>query len=105
MTGTDHWGEIDGRAIDFPIVVDEMRSATLTFSVPAGCYDLKAEDSGHNVIETEMGINVAGTYDWYVTGGGGGGGKGDVATAGGKNPEGLSEALRIARERAATLVG
>lgn len=30
----DHWGEIDGVPIDFPIVVDEMRSATLTFSVP-----------------------------------------------------------------------
>ena len=28
--------------------------------------------------------------------GGGGGGKGDIATAGGKNPEGLEEALRIA---------
>ncbi len=28
--------------------------------------------------------------------GGGGGGKGDIATAGGKNPEGLDEALRIA---------
>ena len=32
--------------------------------------------------------------------GGGGGGKGDVATAGGKNPEGLDEALRIASEAA-----
>ncbi|MBU3688966.1 MAG: alanine--tRNA ligase [Acidimicrobiales bacterium mtb01] len=30
--------------------------------------------------------------------GGGGGGKGDVATAGGKNPQGLDEALRIATE-------
>jgi alanyl-tRNA synthetase len=30
--------------------------------------------------------------------GGGGGGKGDVATAGGKNPQGLYEALRIAAE-------
>ncbi|MBM3800334.1 MAG: alanine--tRNA ligase, partial [Actinobacteria bacterium] len=30
--------------------------------------------------------------------GGGGGGKGDVATAGGKNPAGLDEALRIAAE-------
>ena len=29
--------------------------------------------------------------------GGGGGGKGDIATAGGKNPDGLDEALRIAR--------
>jgi len=32
--------------------------------------------------------------------GGGGGGKGDVATAGGKNPEGIDEALRIAGEKA-----
>ena len=32
--------------------------------------------------------------------GGGGGGKGDVATAGGKNPAGLDEALRIARAAA-----
>lgn len=28
--------------------------------------------------------------------GGGGGGKGDIATAGGKNPDGLDEALRLA---------
>ena len=33
--------------------------------------------------------------------GGGGGGKGDIATAGGKNPAGLDEALRIAAEAAA----
>ena len=32
--------------------------------------------------------------------GGGGGGKGDIATAGGKNPDGLDEAIAIARERA-----
>jgi alanyl-tRNA synthetase len=32
--------------------------------------------------------------------GGGGGGKGDIATAGGKNPEGLDEALRISAEAA-----
>jgi len=32
--------------------------------------------------------------------GGGGGGKGDIATAGGKNPEGLDEALRIAAAEA-----
>ena len=30
--------------------------------------------------------------------GGGGGGKGDVATAGGKDVDGIDEALRIARE-------
>ena len=31
----DHWGEIDGVSIDFPLVVEEMSSATLTFNVPA----------------------------------------------------------------------
>jgi hypothetical protein len=33
---TGHWGEIDGVSIDFPLVVDEMNSATLTFTVPVG---------------------------------------------------------------------
>jgi len=37
--------------------------------------------------------------------GGGGGGKGDVATAGGKNPDGLTEALELARIAASKLVG
>lgn len=37
--------------------------------------------------------------------GGGGGGKGDIATAGGKNPEALDEALAIAREKAAAIIG
>ncbi len=31
---TRHWGEIDGVSIDFPMVVEEMNSATLTYSVP-----------------------------------------------------------------------
>ncbi|MGI9645407.1 MAG: DHHA1 domain-containing protein, partial [Ilumatobacteraceae bacterium] len=33
--------------------------------------------------------------------GGGGGGKGDIATAGGKNPDGIAEALRLAAEAVA----
>ncbi len=37
--------------------------------------------------------------------GGGGGGKGDIATAGGKNPEALDDALAIARENAAAVIG
>lgn len=37
--------------------------------------------------------------------GGGGGGKGDIATAGGKNPEGIDECLKIAREKARAIVG
>jgi alanyl-tRNA synthetase len=37
--------------------------------------------------------------------GGGGGGKGDIATAGGKNVEAIDEALNIAREKAAAVIG
>ena len=37
--------------------------------------------------------------------GGGGGGKGDIATAGGKNTAALDEALNIAREKAAAVIG
>jgi len=37
--------------------------------------------------------------------GGGGGGKGDVATAGGKNPAGLDDALELARAAAEAIVG
>ena len=37
--------------------------------------------------------------------GGGGGGKSEIATAGGKNPEGLDEALRIATAKARELLG
>lgn len=31
---TTHWGEIDGVSIDFPMRVDDMRQATLTYTVP-----------------------------------------------------------------------
>lgn len=37
--------------------------------------------------------------------GGGGGGKGDVATAGGKNLEGIDQCLEIAREKARAILG
>jgi alanyl-tRNA synthetase len=37
--------------------------------------------------------------------GGGGGGKGDVATAGGKKPEMLDEALELVRKRVGSVVG
>jgi alanyl-tRNA synthetase len=37
--------------------------------------------------------------------GGGGGGKGDIATAGGKNPEGIAEALSIATQKARAVLG
>ncbi len=37
-----------------------------------GTYDLKVEDSNHNVIETAMGVNISGNIEWTVTGQGGG---------------------------------
>jgi hypothetical protein len=54
------WGEDDLGSSTVP------NGSTFSFSVPAGCYDLKAEDSSHNVIGTDMGTNVSGTYNWYV---------------------------------------
>ncbi len=43
----------------------------LTGIVP-GTYDLKVEDSSHNVLEVAMGINISGDMQWTVTGQGGG---------------------------------
>jgi alanyl-tRNA synthetase len=37
--------------------------------------------------------------------GGGGGGKGDIATAGGKNPAALDEALQLARDKTRAAIG
>ena len=33
-SGEVEWGEVEGVTIRFPLVVDEMHSATLTFTVP-----------------------------------------------------------------------
>ena len=54
------WGNDDLGAFTVP------NGGTFTFQVPAGCYDLKAEGSGNTLIETEMGVNVSGTYHWYI---------------------------------------
>jgi len=37
--------------------------------IPAGTYDLKAEDSNHNPIETWMGVEISGAMGWTVSGG------------------------------------
>ncbi|MEZ0396578.1 MAG: hypothetical protein ABWK53_09150, partial [Anaerolineales bacterium] len=38
-----------------------------------GVYDLKVEDSNHNIIETAMGVTISGNVEWTVTGQGGSG--------------------------------
>lgn len=53
-------------------------SFTVT-GLTAGTYDLKAEDSNHNVIETAMGISLSGDMEWRVTGQGGGSSGGSVS--------------------------
>jgi hypothetical protein len=40
--------------------------ATHTWTLDPGRYDLKAEDSGHNVLHTQWDANVVGTYHWYA---------------------------------------
>ena len=60
-------------------------------------------DSGGVSLVGATGVGVGGGAGPLIAAaakavGGGGGGKGDIATAGGKNPEGLAEALRLAEE-------
>lgn len=58
--GDPNWGDDDLGSATVP------NGGTFTFPVAPGCYDLKAEGMNYNVIDTEMGINVSGTYDWWV---------------------------------------
>jgi len=37
------------------------------WEVPPGTYDLKAEDCGHNVVGTNMGVSIAGPYQWTIS--------------------------------------
>jgi hypothetical protein len=51
----DHWGEIDGVSIDFPIEVDQMNSATLTFTVPIGAARAVLPGDAFEVLEVVEG--------------------------------------------------
>jgi alanyl-tRNA synthetase len=67
-------------------------------------------DTGGVALVAALGTGVTGQAaevirDAAKAVGGGGGGKGDVATAGGKNPEGLDDALALARVAAFAMVG
>ena len=59
MTVTDdaasHWGEIDGVSIDFPMVVADMRQATLTYSVPIGPAGALLPGDAFEVMEVSQG--------------------------------------------------
>ena len=46
-----HWGELDGVQIDFPMVVERMNSATLTYTVPLDAARALLPGSGFEVAE------------------------------------------------------
>lgn len=51
----DFWGEIDGRSIYFPVVVDDMNQLTLTYSVPLAAAQALLPGDGFDLVETEPG--------------------------------------------------
>lgn len=55
---TVHWGELEGVSIDFPIVVDEMNSATLVYSVPHEAASALLPGDAFEVAETAPGSAV-----------------------------------------------
>lgn len=38
------------------------------FEVPAGTYDLRADDCDHNILDEQYGVSIAGTLGWTVAG-------------------------------------
>ena len=64
--GTAQWGGWSGEQLSDRIPP----GGTYTWKLQpgAGIYDLKAEDSNHEVLDQRMGVPVRGTYDWYVGG-------------------------------------
>ena len=52
---TIHWGEIDGVSIDFPMVVDAMNQATLSFTVPIEPARALVPGDAFEVLETAPG--------------------------------------------------
>jgi alanyl-tRNA synthetase len=74
---------------------DDVRRVVLMGETPSGGVSLVA------AVEPSEGIPASGLISTAARAvGGGGGGKGDIATAGGKDPSGLGEAMRIANEAA-----
>lgn len=55
ITSIDHWGEIDGQSIHFPMVVDSMNQLTLTYDVDAAAAAALVPGDDFRVLETEPG--------------------------------------------------
>jgi hypothetical protein len=55
---TTHWGDLEGVSIDFPIVVDEMNSATLVYTVPHAAASALLPGDAFEVAETAPGSAV-----------------------------------------------
>ena len=49
------WGEVEGREIVFPLVVDSMNQAVLTYQVPAGVAQMLVPGGGYTVTEDDNG--------------------------------------------------
>lgn len=72
---TDHWGDIDGRAIHFPMIVDSMNQLTLTYDVDVAAATTLIPGDAFVAMETEPGramfvmslvdyiVNPWGSYD------------------------------------------
>jgi len=53
--GAQHWGEIDGVPIDFPMVVEDMRQATLAYTVPLAAASVLLPGEAFEVLEVAPG--------------------------------------------------
>ncbi|NNE11081.1 MAG: alanine--tRNA ligase, partial [Ilumatobacter sp.] len=73
-----------------------VRRVVLLGETPSGGVSLVA------AVQPDEGVPASDLIKTAARAVGGGGGKGDIATAGGKDPSGLDEALRIANEAAMT---
>jgi alanyl-tRNA synthetase len=78
----------------------QVRVAVLIGATPTGGVSLAAAVEPGTAVEASALLR-----DPAKAVGGGGGGKGDVATAGGKDPSAIDEAVGLARKAVATLAG
>lgn len=68
FTSTYRWGEIDGRTIHFPMVVDSMNQLTLTYDVDGAAAGALLPGDSFEILETEpgRGMFVVSIVDYVV---------------------------------------